>query len=176
MGSSTRTNSGSPSTRTRSLSSPANASKSSRVGSRGRTPALGAQRTVHSAAAAAAATTTTTSPAKKPREDKKSKSKSRRPKFQDNPSAPEIVEKQELKPEVAHPDAEAEPEVGEEDGEVCDNVANSANGHQEDESEEDGDDEDVNAQLSAVKVHLLQQPEVHKGFLFYQSVALLAVH
>ena len=146
MGSSTRTNSGSPSTRTRSLSSPANANatKPLRGASRGRTPAHGVQRTVHPAAAAAA-TTTTTSPAKKPREEKKSKSKTRRPKFQDNPSAPEIVEKQELKPEVAHPEAEAEPEVVEDDGEVCDNVANSANGHQEEESEDDGDDEEVDA-------------------------------
>lgn len=149
LGSTTRNNSGSPSTRTRSLSSPARGSPSnkSRGATRGRPPVTipGLQRPP-----AAAATAIAASPAKK-REDKQSRSKGRRPKFQDNPPAPEIVEKMELKSEIANKDEDEDENEHEDEEDVCDNVANSANGHQEEDSEEEVDD-DESAHVPVVNI------------------------
>ena len=139
IGSTTRTNSGSPSTRTRSLSSPARGSPNNNksrgvLRGRGRVSIPAIQRTQPAS--------TPPSPVKKPQEEKqRSKSKNRRPKFLDNPSAPEIVEKKELIPDMTSPEVDDGLEIADKDGEVCDNVAAApANGHQEEEDE----DESVN--------------------------------
>ena len=93
-----------------------------------------------------AVTLTSLAPAKK-RDEKKSRGKGRRPKFQDNPPAPEIVEKKELKSEMSNKDEDAVEEV-------CDKDEPSANGHgvqAEEESEEEEEvDDDEPAQLEMV--------------------------
>ena len=95
-----------------------------------------------------AVTLTSSSPAKK-RDEKKSRGKGRRPKFQDNPPAPEIVEKKELKSEMSNKDEDAVEEVCDKDQVP---VA-SANGHgvqADEESEEEEVDDDEPAQLEMV--------------------------
>ena len=142
----TRNNSGSPSTRTRSLTPLATPIRGKgRAASRGR----GAAATVTTAALARPAVPLTSSSPAKKRDEKKSRGKGRRPKFQDNPPAPEIVEKKELKSEMSNKDEDAVEEVCDKDQVP---VA-SANGHgvqADEESEEEEVDDDEPAQLEMV--------------------------